>query len=221
VPSWLSVSSSEGVHSDRPQRKDHLMSPRKRSAARAKSGELVCPECGKTFTRPASLGAHRNRAHGVAGSSKAVSTRGKRAARAGKRSAARPGGASTSGVRSKRAASSRKTAATQTATRTSNAGSTGTRRVRRSSLDRACMYSPVPGRPPRRSSRTAEGRNVASVGPGEMAWFCAPSAGSKLRSVRHFVHTAQSLAQAGRTDIAYLLDFSRWAGQGSNLRPWD
>jgi hypothetical protein len=36
--------------------------------------ELVCPECGKTFTRAASLGAHRNRAHGVAGTSKASSS---------------------------------------------------------------------------------------------------------------------------------------------------
>ena len=33
----------------------------------ASTGELTCPECGKTFTRAASLGAHRNRAHGVAG----------------------------------------------------------------------------------------------------------------------------------------------------------
>lgn len=32
-------------------------------------GTLTCPECGKTFTRPASLGAHRNRAHGVVGKS--------------------------------------------------------------------------------------------------------------------------------------------------------
>jgi len=31
---------------------------------------LVCPECGREFTRAASLGAHRNRAHGVAGSAK-------------------------------------------------------------------------------------------------------------------------------------------------------
>jgi hypothetical protein len=30
---------------------------------------LTCPECGKTFTRPAALGAHRQRVHGVAGSS--------------------------------------------------------------------------------------------------------------------------------------------------------
>jgi uncharacterized C2H2 Zn-finger protein len=34
------------------------------------TGELTCPECGKTFHRAASLGAHRNRAHGVAGTSK-------------------------------------------------------------------------------------------------------------------------------------------------------
>jgi len=33
---------------------------------------LVCPECGKTFTRPAALGAHRKMTHGVAGTSKAV-----------------------------------------------------------------------------------------------------------------------------------------------------
>ena len=31
---------------------------------------LTCPECGKTFTRAASLGAHRKMTHGVAGSSK-------------------------------------------------------------------------------------------------------------------------------------------------------
>jgi uncharacterized C2H2 Zn-finger protein len=30
---------------------------------------LICPECGKSFSRPASLGAHRNRAHGVSGAS--------------------------------------------------------------------------------------------------------------------------------------------------------
>lgn len=33
------------------------------------NGTLKCPDCGKTFTRAASLGAHRNRAHGVAGAS--------------------------------------------------------------------------------------------------------------------------------------------------------
>lgn len=50
----------------------------RRASSRAKRAEptaassaksFVCPECGKTFTRAASLGAHRNRAHGVAGKS--------------------------------------------------------------------------------------------------------------------------------------------------------
>jgi hypothetical protein len=44
----------------------------KRSAAQRATtagAEFVCPECGRTFTRAAALGAHRNRAHGVAGQS--------------------------------------------------------------------------------------------------------------------------------------------------------
>jgi uncharacterized C2H2 Zn-finger protein len=46
-----------------------------------------CPECGKTFTRAASLGAHRQRVHGVAGRSKArsKSKRSPRRANAGRR----------------------------------------------------------------------------------------------------------------------------------------
>ena len=31
------------------------------------SGEFKCPECGRTFSRAAALGAHRQAAHGVAG----------------------------------------------------------------------------------------------------------------------------------------------------------
>ena len=37
--------------------------------------QLTCPECGKTFTRPASLGAHRQRAHGIAGTSQNARSR--------------------------------------------------------------------------------------------------------------------------------------------------
>ena len=37
---------------------------------------LTCPECGKTFTRAAAMGAHRSRIHGIPGSSQ--STRRKR-----------------------------------------------------------------------------------------------------------------------------------------------
>jgi Zinc finger, C2H2 type len=37
------------------------------AAASAASGEFTCPECGRSFSRAAALGAHRRRAHGVAG----------------------------------------------------------------------------------------------------------------------------------------------------------
>jgi len=64
---------------------------RARKAAPAKPDESAisnstptCPECGKTFARPASLGAHRNRAHGVAGASKrAQRTRARKGSRNG------------------------------------------------------------------------------------------------------------------------------------------
>ena len=83
----VSVSSREEVSGIAPAKKGPLDEPAQAFSAKAKSSELVCPECGKTFTRPASLGAHRNRAHGVAGSSKPASASGKTATRASKRSA--------------------------------------------------------------------------------------------------------------------------------------
>jgi hypothetical protein len=50
-----------------------------RNASASRSGsDLICPECGKTFSRPAGLGAHRQRVHGVAGSSKNASGRQRR-----------------------------------------------------------------------------------------------------------------------------------------------
>ena len=59
--------------------------------AASSDGALTCPECGKTFTRPASLGAHRNRAHGVVG----ASTRARRTrARSGSRNDGSTGGRS-------------------------------------------------------------------------------------------------------------------------------
>ena len=42
---------------------------RKQPSATTEGSELKCPECGKTFARAAALGAHRSRAHGVAGAS--------------------------------------------------------------------------------------------------------------------------------------------------------
>jgi uncharacterized C2H2 Zn-finger protein len=47
-------------------------------------GTLKCPECGQTFARAASLGAHRNRAHGVPGAAtRARRTRARRGHRNG------------------------------------------------------------------------------------------------------------------------------------------
>jgi C2H2-type zinc finger len=34
----------------------------------------VCPECGRSFTRPQALGAHRSRTHGVAGTSRSATS---------------------------------------------------------------------------------------------------------------------------------------------------
>jgi uncharacterized C2H2 Zn-finger protein len=49
-----------------------------KSQTTAQPAVFTCPECGKTFTRPASLGAHRSRAHGIAGTSKKRSRPGRR-----------------------------------------------------------------------------------------------------------------------------------------------
>jgi uncharacterized C2H2 Zn-finger protein len=40
---------------------------RGQAGSAASATTFTCPECGKTFTRAASLGAHRNRTHGVSG----------------------------------------------------------------------------------------------------------------------------------------------------------
>jgi uncharacterized C2H2 Zn-finger protein len=92
------------------------MSPRKRAATKQKAAELVCPECGKTFTRPASLGAHRNRAHGVAGASAARATA-KKATRTRKPAAARSSPKAKAAARSTATPSRRKaTSSSQPAT---------------------------------------------------------------------------------------------------------
>lgn len=43
------------------------MARARRQPSQSQSGQLQCPECGRTFTRAAALGAHRRRAHGVVG----------------------------------------------------------------------------------------------------------------------------------------------------------
>src|SRR5262245_25061589 len=40
-----------------------------KEGSKSEKDTLTCPECGRTFSRPAALGAHRKLKHGVAGSS--------------------------------------------------------------------------------------------------------------------------------------------------------
>ena len=80
-----------------------------RTTTSAKSGVLTCPECGNTFSRPAALGAHRSRVHGVAGSSQ--NARSRRNASARKAATAAP-----------RKARSASPTATLTAARARNGG---------------------------------------------------------------------------------------------------
>jgi hypothetical protein len=63
---------------------------------------LTCPECGKTFTRAAALGAHSKMTHGVAGTSKNATAKRTNATASRKRAATtntgRPTAAASNGV---------------------------------------------------------------------------------------------------------------------------
>ena len=84
----------------------------RRQSAETQSPEFQCPECGRTFTRAAALGAHRRRAHGVVGASAKT-----RAGRSGRSRATAP--TTTKRTGAARAA----TSGNSTATRASRRGS--------------------------------------------------------------------------------------------------
>lgn len=73
------------------------------TSSEGSQGEFVCPECGRSFDRAAGLGAHRSRAHGVAGSSKSAAGKRATGSSAGSRGRARRGG-STQATRARRTA---------------------------------------------------------------------------------------------------------------------
>jgi hypothetical protein len=75
--------------------------------ANAASNALICPECGRTFQRPAGLGAHRRVVHGVAGAKR---SRGAASQRKTGTSTRRRGGSSPASRRSSRSAASSATA---------------------------------------------------------------------------------------------------------------
>jgi hypothetical protein len=138
--------------------------------AAATSGEFTCPECGKTFPRAASLGAHRSRTHGVAGATAAKRSQPKRAASSVKPRTSAPAAASTAkrggatastgaatktAVTRKRAASRRQRAGTgsnRAVTRRS-AGAKGARGRSQTTVDRdALLQALFPAGIPARDS---------------------------------------------------------------------
>jgi hypothetical protein len=116
----------------------------KTSAAGKQSNELVCPECGKTFTRPQALGAHRRQAHGVAGTSKNAKNQKTVAAASG--ASSRRGGNRRTRATSTGASTATQTTRTRRAAGSSTGGSGGGRRqaVDRDVLLRALFPSGIP-----------------------------------------------------------------------------
>lgn len=107
------------------------MARARRQPATSQSEEFKCPECGRTFTRAAALGAHRRRAHGVVGAT--AQTRAKRGTRSRTSTAAKP--------------------ATRTATASSTANGRRASRASASRLDRDALLRTVfPGGVPARES---------------------------------------------------------------------
>jgi hypothetical protein len=123
------------------------MSPRKRTASRRRAGEFTCPECGRTFTGAAALGAHRRQAHGIAGtSSAAVRSRGQTA---------------TSRRKSSTSTTSRKTTA---ASKTATTRRTGASRSRKTSAPPKAAAARGANRPrKRRAGRATTTRPGAIV----------------------------------------------------------
>jgi hypothetical protein len=124
----------------------------KKSAPRKPADQLTCPECGKTFTRPQALGAHRRQAHGVAGTSKNAKNQ---KAAAASTATSRRGGK----LRS-RATSSAASTATQSKRAGGAARSSGSRSGRRQNVDRDALLRMLfpTGMPPRQDVIVAVNR---------------------------------------------------------------
>jgi hypothetical protein len=114
------------------------------AAARASAkpgGQFVCPECGRTFSRAAALGAHRSRVHGVAGQSAHAKRNRSSRQQASRRTTPGP-------TRATAAARTRGRAANQTTARRARQPSTVARRdgVDRDALLRAVFPGGMPAR---------------------------------------------------------------------------
>ncbi len=148
----------------------------------SKTGEFVCPECGRTFSRAAALGAHRRQAHGVVGAVSAARARRNRA-----RSASKSGTRKTSTARSRRAAGAGgKTTATSTAP-------SGARSRRRPTRAQAAARPPASDN---RATRVPRSANVnrdallASLFPNGL-----PAKEDVLRAANQWLDEAERLAR--------------------------
>lgn len=111
------------------------------SAKDGGNAALTCPECGRTFQRPAGLGAHRRIVHGVAGAKRTRRATAKRATRKTGTSARRSGG----GSAANRRRSVRQRAASNSPTSPLSRGD-GAARVDRDALLKALFPNGVPAR---------------------------------------------------------------------------
>jgi hypothetical protein len=101
------------------------MAAKAKTSKRSTGGKFKCPECGRTFTRAAALGAHRRQAHGVIGAvsaaraqrSRTTTSRAQRARTTSAAPARRKAAAAKTVSTSARTRGTRTTARTQTAAR--------------------------------------------------------------------------------------------------------
>jgi len=72
----MSASATEGKSGGKRRRASSVASDGATAVSQdgASAEEFICPECGKSFARAQALGAHRNRTHGVAGTSRTSRT---------------------------------------------------------------------------------------------------------------------------------------------------
>ncbi len=162
-------------------------------AAQAKSkegsGEFRCPECGRTFTRAAALGAHRRQAHGVVG---AVSAARARRGRATSNRTGRTRSTSTAAARPKTAAAKTKTAAAKTTSSSARTAGRGRQSARAQPATRTRSATQRGSTTPRRSSSGAVNRDalLAALFPSGL-----PAKEDVLRAANRWLDDAERLAR--------------------------
>jgi hypothetical protein len=160
------------------------------------SGEFKCPECGRTFTRAAALGAHRRQAHGVVGAVSAARSRrgratGSRAGRTRSKSAA-PARRKTAAAKTKTAAAKAKAAAAKTASRSARTARRTSQTARAQPATRTRSATQGSSTPRRRDSSDAVNRDalLAALFPNGL-----PAKEDVLRAANQWLNDAERLAR--------------------------